>query len=102
MPRYDFRCTEGHITERVTPYTVETVDCPCGASARRQPYAPGHVPGVTGFAARPTREAPIHLSRFVEAQHEMVDRAARTGVPAPDPVREAVRRIHHGEVAAIT
>lgn len=102
MPRYDFRCDAGHITEHVTPHAVETAACPCGAAARRQPYSPGHVPGVTGFAARPTREAPIAVSRYIEAQHEMVDRAARTGVRAPDPVREAVRRIQRGEVAAIT
>lgn len=102
MPRYDFRCDAGHITERVTSHTVDRVTCPCGAPSQRQPYSPGHVPGVTGFAARPTREAPIAVGRYIEAQHEMVDRAARTGVPAPDPVREAVRRIQHGEVAAIT
>lgn len=102
MPRYDFRCTAGHITEHVTPHAVATVACACGASARRLPYSPGHVPGVTGMAARPTREAPVHLDRAMGAHAEILDQSRRAGVAPPDFLSIARERVRRGEVAAIT
>jgi hypothetical protein len=51
-------------------------------------YAVNHV----GFAIPPMRERPLHLSRAIEAQGEMVREAERTGVPAPDVLGIAQRR----------
>lgn len=36
MPLYDFRCIQGHVVERLTSVSTETVTCRCGQQARRQ------------------------------------------------------------------
>lgn len=35
MPRYDFRCSEGHVTEQRAGIETETIPCPCGRVADR-------------------------------------------------------------------
>lgn len=42
MPRYDFQCAKGHVSEHVFGMTMvpATVVCDCGASAQRQFAAP--------------------------------------------------------------
>jgi putative FmdB family regulatory protein len=36
MPLYDFKCPNGHVTEKLAPATVKNVPCPkCDRSARR-------------------------------------------------------------------
>lgn len=36
MPLYDFRCVQGHESERLVSMSVETVTCRCGQPAKRQ------------------------------------------------------------------
>lgn len=36
MPLYDFRCVQGHVSERLASMSTETVTCRCGQQARRQ------------------------------------------------------------------
>ncbi len=36
MPLYDYRCEEGHVTERLTSRDHEAIYCPCGKPAFRQ------------------------------------------------------------------
>lgn len=35
MPRYDFKCTRGHVTEKWCNRDVEEILCPCGELAKR-------------------------------------------------------------------
>mgnify|MGYP001590476436 CR=1 FL=1 len=35
MPLYDFICPEGHVTERLGPFSLDLVACACGKPAHR-------------------------------------------------------------------
>ena len=98
MPRYDYRCAEGHTTESVQPHEVDAIECLCGRSAQRVVLAP---PQATGFAQRPTREAPINLTRYMEAQGEIVQAAERHGIEPPDLWGAAKERVRRGDAVAI-
>lgn len=90
MPRYDFRCSDGHLHEMRAGYDQPALPCPsCGKEARRNPV---NRLGVSGFAIPPMRARPVGLSDFTEAQGEMVHTAERTGVPAPDVMAIAARQ----------
>lgn len=91
MPRYDFRCPAGHITEEVAGFDQSTSLCACGAESARE-QVPSRPARFNGFAIPPMRERKIPLSRFVEAQGEMVRAAERTGVQAPDVLGIAKRQ----------
>lgn len=92
MPRYDYRCAAGHVEEVVAPVTTSSTACPrCGVTAERV-AVPSRPPRVNGFALQPMRERPIRLDRAVNAQHEMVARAARQGITLPDPLTVAKRQ----------
>ena len=58
-------------------------------------------PYVVGQANRPTREAPINLSRYLEAQGEIVNQAEKHGVEPPDLFKAAKDRIARGDAIAI-
>lgn len=90
MPRYDFRCADGHVTEEWAGFDRLTSRCECGAESERV-AVPSRV-SITGFAVAPMRERPVNLSRFIEAQGQMVRDAERTGVPAPDVLGDARKR----------
>lgn len=93
MPLYDFECAEGHVTEALTDREAKALDCDvCRAPAQRVVVYPGHTPGVTGVTVPPMRERRVRLTRFAEAQGEMVHEAERTGVAAPDVLGIAKRR----------
>ena len=39
MPRYDFKCLGGHLTERRVPMSIRTIPCPvCGEESQRVPF----------------------------------------------------------------
>ena len=99
MPWYEYRCAAGHVTEQRQPRHVGEIDClRCGLSAQR--LVSSSV-GIAGFAQRPTREAPIPLSRAIEAQHEIVYQSERAGIQPPDLMAAARRRVARGDVKAI-
>lgn len=94
MPRYDYLCPAGHQRESVESRETDSIECDCGLAGRRVVLS---APLVGGFAIPPMRERKVPLSRFVDAQGEMVRQAERTGVPAPDVLGIARR-----EAAAIS
>jgi hypothetical protein len=81
MPFYDFRCPQGHVTERRAGFGQSAIGCPCGVAAER--VAVNRI-GFSGFAVAPMAERNIPLRRFEEAHGEMLRTAERTGVQAPD------------------
>ena len=98
MPRYDYRCAGGHTAESVQPHEMDAIACPCGLSAQRVVLSP---PYATGFAQRPTREAPINVSRFTEAHGEILQTAKRHGITPPDLWGAAKERVRRGDAVAI-
>lgn len=90
MPRYDFRCPSGHITELRAGYDQSAAACgSCGAEASR--VAVNHI-GMSGFAIPPMSARAIPLKRFEEAHGEMLLAAERSGVEAPDVMGIAKRQ----------
>lgn len=89
MPLYDFRCSNGHVTEQRAGYDQSAIGCHCGTEAQRNPV---NRLSVSGFAIQPMRSRPVGLSQFIEAQGEMVRTAERTGVMAPDVMAIAKRQ----------
>ena len=97
-PRYDFRCAAGHVTEQRQPREIGAIDCDCGLTAQRL-ISSGV--GSIGFAARPTREAPIPLTRALDAQSDILYHAEKQGHTAPDFWGIAKERVRRGDVKAI-
>lgn len=102
MPRYDYRCLQGHVTEAVREMAVTEILCPCGQPALRQAiYADQTIIGET--VAKPRlgnscrdRNGRYDLRLAEEAQHEIIHDAAKAGIEAPDFLahsKEKVRRI---------
>jgi len=90
MPRYDFRCPDGHVTERRAGFEQAASVCGvCGAAAER--VAVNRI-GMSGFAIPPMGARAIPLNRFAEAHGEMLRTAERTGVQAPDVMGIARRQ----------
>ena len=98
MPRYDYRCVAGHVTEHQQHRDCAEVDCFCGLIARRLISA--NV-GVSGFVPTPTAQARIPFSHYLEAQGEMVEASRRAGIEPPDLWGLAKQRIARGDVKAI-
>lgn len=91
MPRYDYRCAVGHEEERIAGFDDSVLSCgACGSPAQRM--VPSRPPLMGGFAIPPMNERRIPLSRFVEAQGQMVRDAERAGVSAPDVLGIAKRQ----------
>lgn len=97
MPRYDFGCSSGHITEQVVDRDIRSATCDCGASAERLLSLGVSVGGMR----TPTQYHDINLNRAVEAHGETLLAAERAGVEPPDTLGEAKRRVAAGEVRAI-
>lgn len=90
MPTYEYRCAEGHATERrVRSYDLVAIDCPaCGSEAQRAP-AYSSV-GVSGYAIQPMSERPLPLSRYMEALDDWQTSNRKAGVvDPPDPLDAA-------------
>lgn len=100
MPYYDFICPAcGSVTTaRASGVSSPERPCPsCPATAKRSPI---NRVAVSGFAFVPYDQRPIHLDRAINAQHDLVDEAERTGVPQPDYWAEAKRRVKTGQAQA--
>lgn len=97
MPRYDYRCERGHVTEMVQGVEIRSIPCPCGLSTERVPvYAEQFISGETVARGRTARahealddKGRFDLRRVVEAQHELVDRGA---MPDIKPLLRNARR----------
>lgn len=91
MPRYDFRCAGGHVTEELTGREVRAIACPSCPLLAERLVVPSGV-GITGLTVPPIGERRVHLGRAIEAQHEIVDQAQRAGVEPPDLLSVARRK----------
>ena len=98
MPRYDYRCPQGHVTALKRPMVVSVIECPCGRAALRVAvYAEQHIIGET--VAKPRlgnscmdRNGRYDLGLVTEAQHEIIYHAEKAGVEPPDLWKDAKRR----------
>lgn len=84
MPRYDYRCPSGHVTDTFRPMACSGIDCPvCGSTAER-------IISRGAAITRPETDTRGMFRRFTEATAEMGYKADRieqsTGqtVTAPD------------------
>ena len=68
MPLYEFRCAEGHVTERLASRDTELVSCPCGQAASRQSV---YKFGFTGFSRVPLDQRTYDLRHVQEAGAEL-------------------------------
>ena len=91
MPRYDYRCKEGDVTEAVREMSVTEIACPsCGGVAQRQAvYANQHIRGET--VARPrlgssikNKHGQFKLGLYAEAQSEIIHDSEKAGIEPPD------------------
>ena len=98
MPRYDFCCLRGHVTEASVSRETHEIACACGVRAYRM-LTVGV--GISGFRATPTSQAYVPFSRYLEAQGEVVESSRRAGVEPPDLWSAAKQRIARGDVKAI-
>ena len=101
-PNYDFRCAEGHVFEAWEGYETTSTPCrKCSLSAQRLAVYPHNLPGVNGFAPKPTREHRINVGQAVEAQHEIIHTAEKHGIKPPDFLAIAKERVRRGDAVAI-
>ena len=105
MPTYDFTCSCGEVTEARAGYDVRILPCPaCGRQAERTLPGPGHLPlliGPTVSRPTPTREHPVNVTRFVEAQGELLHHCEKNHIDPPDLYKAAKDRVRRGDVVAI-
>lgn len=101
MPRYEYCCAGGHVTEQVASIEDREKPCSeCGLPAQRAPFCLGV--GICGdTVSKPTREHYINLDRFQEAHGEMLHDCDKAGVEPPDCFKLAKERIKRGDAVAI-
>jgi hypothetical protein len=103
MPRYDFCCDEGHVTEVRAGYEVTAVTCPtCGLEARRLSiYRSQYINGetVAKGVTKATRMGNVvdkhgryRLGLFEEASAEVAHACDKAEKPVPPLWEEAKRR----------
>ncbi len=90
MPRYDFRCPQGCVTEVVTPMAVSRIKCACGTMAvRLAVYAEQTIIGDTVAKPRLGSRAKDKNGRwdlgiFQEASAEVAYAEDKAGVKGPN------------------
>jgi hypothetical protein len=110
MPRYDFKCRNGHKEESVQGMATEVIPCPvCGAPARRSACYTPYLRTETGVRMGPrtkqealNKHGQIRLSSFVEAQHEMIDRCERQHIEPPDTLAIGKQRARQLKQRGVT
>ncbi len=102
MPRYDFRCADGHVFEQWVARDTRFADCSeCGNSAQRELAVPW-LPTILGAAAVPKDQRVVHVGEMEEAgqqlDHELAQLSESAGRPLrmPDLTGDALRNA--GEV----
>lgn len=71
MPRFDFACRLGHVTEDLVSRTTREIGCPrCGRQAKRTLGVP-RLPGVGGAAATPKDQRALPIGAMQEAAAEV-------------------------------
>ena len=88
MPRYDYRCSEGHIFERRAGYADDVTSCACGQAASR--VAVNQI-GFSGFATTPQGQHDFRegYRRFREASESIEDARQRAEERYQRPVAPA-------------
>lgn len=82
MPLFDFRCSNGHVSEAIRPSEVVGIACPrCARMARRNGVNRGI--GVVG----PTTDTRGMFRRFTEASAEIDHAASSIEANTGQPVR---------------
>ena len=119
MPLYDYRCENGHVTERKADYALEYIDCPeCDAAAGRvATYQNQYIRGetVAKGSSRATREGNIkdkhgrtRVSVFQEASaeidyaHTKAENEAGRELPSPKLYKKAMRRASQLKKAGVS
>ena len=99
MPRYDFRCGEGHVTEARREMACSEIVCPScsGVAHRLAVYAEQLILGDT--VAKPRlgnsaldKHGRLRLGQFVEAHSEILHDSAKAGAEPPDTFQIGKRR----------
>ena len=86
MPLYDYRCSQGHVSESLQAMGVESICCACGLPAERQ--------GAYRVAVvSPYVDSRGMYRRYVDATSEMAHTAEKTGTPMPSPYAAAKERV---------
>lgn len=67
MPRYDFECTAGHVSEYDVSRLTFTARCPCGGEARRRLAV---MQLITARAVVPKNQRVVHIGEYQEAAQE--------------------------------
>ena len=95
MPRYDYRCKEGDVTEAVREMSVTEIACPsCGGVAQRQAvYVDQHIRGET--VAKPRLRSSIKNKHgqvkprlSAAAQSETIHYSDKARIEPPDPWKQ--------------
>jgi len=109
MPRYDFECPEGHVTERRADITTDMIECPvCGLAAYRAPFSAstyligGDVPKPQHQHRFPSKEAATRYKTnlFKEASAEIAhsygeaERNTGLKLKTPDYYHKGLRQAH--------
>ena len=93
MPRYDYRCVEGHTTEAVQDRDIGSVPCSvCGGPALRAGFCEDvQIIGDTVAMGRPrTKQEALdargryRLGAMRDAHNELHESHRRAGLPMPD------------------
>ena len=96
MPMYQFRCTEGHVFDRLVPLAQfdEPQSCSCGAAASRQIVAPAIRTDYAGYTC------PVS-GKWIEGRAAHRENLARTGcrILEPGETSAAVSRASSSDAA---
>jgi len=94
VPTYDYRCAEGHVTERrVASYDADSLQCSCGLLAQR---IPAYVStGINGVAIPPMSARKIPMIDAFNAIEEVQSKARKDGVEPPDLLAAGQRRAEY-------
>ena len=110
MPRYDYRCAEGHVNELRRGYEDDIADCPdCLNPAVRAPFSQdqylvtetGMKMGRRGVVPPDQVNLKPVYTRFQDASHEL-DHRSREGDANPRLWKRGVRKAKELAAAGVT
>jgi|ETNvirnome_6_100_1030635.scaffolds.fasta_scaffold73598_2 hypothetical protein len=82
MPRYDYHCSAGHVTETIKGFDVRTIDCPeCGQLSTRSSV---HLISQSNLAHIPADQRPLKIGAFEEASQELAYQHAEIAKHLPE------------------
>ena len=91
MPRYDYICSDEHVTEATRGYEVTTISCPlCGAPAQRQSVYLVAIQGET--VARPSASRYQEMGAELDYAHGRAENDVGHELPAPNYYKHQLAR----------